>query len=71
MACLTHTDLLYRCPWCGECVIMHPVEMPHKQAVMGHNLMMALRDRRKLKDGENYTARANEYARWLEVKENG
>jgi hypothetical protein len=50
---------------------MHPVESPYSQAYMVHNLVMALRDKRKMKDGENYIARATEFGRWLEVKDNG
>jgi hypothetical protein len=51
--------------------MMHPVKPAYSQAYMMHNLAMALRDKRKMKDGENYTAKATEYARWLEVKVNG
>ena len=68
MACLTHTDILYRCGGCGEGVILRPIESPCSQDVMIHNLAMALRDRRKRKDEGKYVAVANEYARWLEVK---
>ena len=48
--------------------MFHPVESQHSQAYMVHNLAMALRDRRKMKDPENFTAVATEYGRWLERK---
>ena len=51
--------------------MMHPIKSVYSQAYMVHNLAMALRDKRKMKDGESYTAKATEFGRWLEVKDNG
>jgi hypothetical protein len=68
MACITHTDVIYRCPDCGQVVTMHRAKSRYSQAYMVHNLVMALRDRNKRKDADNYTAVANEWGRWLERK---
>lgn len=49
-------------------MIIHPIEHPFKIAHMVNNLMGAQRKRRQRKDGDFFTAKATEFAGWLEEK---
>ena len=65
--CLTHGDSLYRCPRCGAALTFQPTDHPERIPFMVQNLMLALRRRRKVNDSKAYTAKATEFAGWLEV----